>query len=57
MITAIIIIAVAAVAYFIFKGKNNKGGNKPNGGGSSYGGGSYVGPDLGTSGYGSDAGR
>jgi|AACY02.14.fsa_nt_gi hypothetical protein len=57
MITAIIIIAVAAVAYFIFKGKNNKGGNKPNGGGSSYGGGSYVGPDLGTSGYGSDTGR
>ena len=57
MITAIIIIAIAAVAYFIFKGKNNKGGNKPNGGGSSYGGGSYVGPDLGNSGYGTDTGR
>jgi hypothetical protein len=57
MTVAIIIIAVAAVAYFIFKGKNKKGGNKPNSGGSSYGGGSYVGPDLGNSGYGSDTGR
>lgn len=51
MTVAIIIIALAAVAYFIFKGKNNNGGNKPNSGGS------YVGPDLGNSSYGSDTGR